>query len=169
MRRRRGETTRGDDDDVGESLCIPISSISSPRSFVCDPRVVRACVSSRARARECHIAQTRKPLKNARETALFGAHVPARRDVARFVSRARTLARAPYTFSRASLVRARSHARGEASRALFRAHAFAWIRRLHYFLTRLMKYRSTCWPFSQNRSKYDCSYTRWPAEGPGTP
>ena len=54
-------------------LCIPVSSISRPRSFVFDPRVVRACVSSRARARKCHITQTRKPLKNAREMALFGA------------------------------------------------------------------------------------------------
>ena len=82
-----------------ESFCIPVSSISSPRSFVCDPRVVRACVSSRARARACHIAQTRKRLKNARETALFGARVPARRGVARFVSCTYTLARAPYRFA----------------------------------------------------------------------
>ena len=42
-------------------------------------------------ARECHIAQTRKRLKNARETALFGARVPARRGVARIVSLTRTL------------------------------------------------------------------------------
>ena len=75
----RWETTRDDDGDVGESLCIPVSSISSPRSFVCDPRVVRACVSSRARARECHIAQTRKPLKNAREMALFEGRRAGRR------------------------------------------------------------------------------------------
>ena len=44
-----------------------------------------------ARARECHITQTRKPLKNAREMALFGARVPARRGVARIVSLTRTL------------------------------------------------------------------------------
>ena len=50
-------------------------------------------------ARECHIAQTRKPLKNARETSLFGARVPARRGVARVVSRTYTLARAPYRFA----------------------------------------------------------------------
>ena len=68
-----------------------------------------------ALARECHIAQTRKRLKNARETALFGARVPARRGVARVVSRTYTLARSPYTFSRASLVRARSHAREAAT------------------------------------------------------
>ena len=108
---------------MGESFCIPVSSISSSRSFVCDPRVVYTCVSSRARSRtrcdirerECHIAQKRKRLKNARETALFGARVPARRGVARVVSRTHTLARAPYTFSRASLVRARSHAREAAT------------------------------------------------------
>ena len=68
------------------------------RDRICDPRVVRACVSSRALARECHIAQTRKPLKTAREMALFGARVPARRGVARIVSRTYTLARAPYRF-----------------------------------------------------------------------
>ena len=78
--------------------------------------MVRACVSSRARARECHIAQTRKRLKNARETALFGARVPARRGVARFVSRTYTLARAPCTFSRAPLARARAHARAATRR-----------------------------------------------------
>ena len=52
---KRWETTRDDDCDVGESFCIPISSIFSPRSFIRDPRVVRACVSSRARAREREI------------------------------------------------------------------------------------------------------------------
>ena len=51
----RWETTRDDDGDVGESFCIPVSSIFSPRSFIRDPRVVRACVSSRALARECEI------------------------------------------------------------------------------------------------------------------
>ena len=64
------------------------------RDRICDPRVVRTCVSSRALARECHIAQTRKPLKNARETALFDARAPARRGIARFGSRTHTLARA---------------------------------------------------------------------------
>ena len=62
-------------------------------------------------ARECHIAQTRKPLKNARETALFGARVTARRGVARFVSCTHTLVRAPRTFSRAPLARALTRTR----------------------------------------------------------
>ena len=48
---------------MGESLYIPVSSISRPRSFICAPRVVRTVVSSRARARVCHIAQTRNPKK----------------------------------------------------------------------------------------------------------
>ena len=53
--------------------------------------------------------------------ALFGARVPARRDVARIVSRTYTLARAQRTFSRASLVRARARrdiSRGSEVRAL---------------------------------------------------
>ena len=42
------------------------------------------CIFTRARSRMSHRAKRANRLKNAREAALFGARVPARRDVARY-------------------------------------------------------------------------------------
>ena len=96
---------------MGESLCIPVSSISSPRSHLRSPRGSRMCIFTRARSRMSHRASDKTPKKRSRNGTVRRARPGATRRRAYCFAHIYSRACAAHVFACVARTRALTRAR----------------------------------------------------------